>query len=196
MWFISLNLLLCLHLEISSFVWSGRSFRWCSVVSISLCKFTFADSVVYFSMIISKIWSNYYFVYCVRKLALVRKGAIRFIYTVTVYCLYFLFCDYFFIIYIDNGFNICYAATTYFHIIFVKYLFIFILYYLYYLYYIYFLFSFSLVIPILTATGLECGFTLKHIRDMIRTYSHTHTDSWYFDSVWMLHGKSQDCWKG
>ena len=33
LWFISLNLFLCLHLGISSFLWFRRSFPWCSMIN-------------------------------------------------------------------------------------------------------------------------------------------------------------------
>ena len=33
LWFISLNLFLCLHLEISSFLWFRRLFPWCSMIN-------------------------------------------------------------------------------------------------------------------------------------------------------------------
>ena len=33
LWFISLNLFLCLHLEISSFLWFRRLFPWCSIIN-------------------------------------------------------------------------------------------------------------------------------------------------------------------
>ena len=65
------------------------------------------------------------FAYYVRNLTLVLGGTIRFIYRITVYCLCFLFRDYFFLMHIDNWFNICHAAITYFHIIFVDYFMIF-----------------------------------------------------------------------
>ena len=45
-------------------------------------------------------------------MALVGKGAIRFIYKITFYCFCFLFHDYSFIMHIDNWFNICQAAIT------------------------------------------------------------------------------------
>ena len=57
--------------------------EWFLMVSISLLKCTFAGSVVYFSMIVSKIWCNFCFVYYVRNLELIGKGAVRLI---TVYC--------------------------------------------------------------------------------------------------------------
>ena len=88
------------------------------MVSITQFKCTFAGSVVYFFMIIWKVWCNFCFVDYVRNLALVGKGAIRFLYTITFYCFCFLFRDYFFVMHIDNWFNICHAAITYFHIIF------------------------------------------------------------------------------
>ena len=33
LWFISLNFILCLHFEISSFLWFRRSFPWCSMIN-------------------------------------------------------------------------------------------------------------------------------------------------------------------
>ena len=99
--------------------------KWFLMVSITLFKCTFAGSVVYFLMIVSKVWCNVCSAYYVRNLALVGKGTIRFIYTITFYCICFLFRDYFFVMHIDNSFNICYAAITYFHVIFVEYFMIF-----------------------------------------------------------------------
>ena len=99
--------------------------EWFLMVSTLLLNCTFTGSVVCFSMIVSRIWCNFCFVYDVCNLALVGKGEIRFIYTTTVYCQYLLFRDYFFIMHIDNRFNICYAVITYFHIIFVEYFMIF-----------------------------------------------------------------------
>ena len=58
------------------------------VVSIKLFKCTFAGSVVYFFMVISKVCYDFCFIYYVRNLALVVKGAIRFIYTITFCCIY------------------------------------------------------------------------------------------------------------
>ena len=95
--------------------------EWFFMVSISLFKLTFIVSVVYFSIIVSKIWCNFCFVYCGRNLALVGKETIRFIYTITIYCLRFPFRDYFFSLHIDNWFNICHAAITYSHIVFAEY---------------------------------------------------------------------------
>ena len=65
--------------------------EWFFMVSISLFKCTFASSVVYFPMIVWKIWCNFCFVYYVRNLALVGNEAIRFIYTTSVYCLCLFF---------------------------------------------------------------------------------------------------------
>ena len=81
-------------------------FEWFLMVSISVFKCSFAGSVAYFSMIVSKISCNFYFVYYVRNLALVRKGTIKLIYIIMVSYLCFLFRDYFFIMHIDNWFNI------------------------------------------------------------------------------------------
>ena len=67
----------------------------------TLFKCTFAGSVVYFFMIISKVLCNFCFIYYVRNLALVGKGTIRFIYTITFYCFCFLFRDYFFVMHIN-----------------------------------------------------------------------------------------------
>ena len=80
--------------------------EWFLMVSISLFKCTFAGSVVYFSMIVL-MWFLLY------NLALVGKGAIKFIYTITVYWSYFPFRDYLFIVHVDNWFNIWFAAITY-----------------------------------------------------------------------------------
>ena len=99
--------------------------EWFLMVFILLFKCTFASSLVCFSKIISKIWCSFCFVYYVRNLALVGKGKIKFIYTFTTYCSCCLFRDSFFIMHIDNWFNICQTAVTYFHIIFVEYLMIF-----------------------------------------------------------------------
>ena len=84
--------------------------EWFLMVSILVFKCTFANSVVYFSIIVSKIWCNFCFAYYVCNLALVGKGATIFIYTITGYWLYFLFCYYFFMLHIGNWFNICDAA--------------------------------------------------------------------------------------
>ena len=93
--------------------------EWFLMVSISLFNCTFAGSVVYFSMIVSEILYNFWFVYYVRNFALVGKEAIRFIYTIKVYYFCFLFRDHICIMHIENWFNICRAAITFFHIIFV-----------------------------------------------------------------------------
>ena len=95
------------------------------MVSITQFKCTFAGSVVYFFMIIWKVWCNFCFVDYVRNLALVGKGAIRFLYTITFYCFCFLFRDYFFVMNIYNWFNVYHADITYLHIIFVEYFMIF-----------------------------------------------------------------------
>ena len=95
--------------------------EWFLMVSILLFKCTLAGSIVWFSMINSNIWCNFCFVYYARILALVGKGAIRFIYTITVYCLCSVFRFYFFIVHTDNWFDICHAATTYYHNIFGEY---------------------------------------------------------------------------
>ena len=68
--------------------------EWFLMVSISLFKCTFAVTVVYFSVIVSKIWCNIminirFDVYYVCNFAFVGKEAIRFIYTITIYCLCF-----------------------------------------------------------------------------------------------------------
>ena len=68
--------------------------EWFLMVSISLFKSTFAVTVEYFSVIVSKIWCNImiktrFDVYYVCNFALVGKEAIRFIYTITIYCLCF-----------------------------------------------------------------------------------------------------------
>ena len=63
--------------------------EWFLMVSILLFKSSFAGSVVYFSMIVSKIWCNFCFVYNVCNLVLVGKRPIRFIHAITVYCLCF-----------------------------------------------------------------------------------------------------------
>ena len=96
--------------------------EWFLMVSITLFKCTFANSVVNFFMIVLKFWCNFYFLYYVRNLALVGKGTITFIYTITFYCL----CDYVFVMHIDNWFKICHAAINYFDIIFVQYFIIFL----------------------------------------------------------------------
>ena len=52
--------------------------------------------------------------YYVSNLALVGKWTVRFIYTITVYCLCFLFCYYFFIVHTDNlifAKQICHELT-------------------------------------------------------------------------------------
>ena len=100
--------------------------EWFLMVSITLLNCTFTGSVVYFFMIVSKVWCNICFVCYVRNLTLFGKEAIRFTDTITFYCLCFLFRDYFFVINIDNWFNICHAAITYFHVIFVEYFMIFV----------------------------------------------------------------------
>ena len=76
--------------------------EWFFMVSILLFKLTFIVSVVYFSIIVSKIWCNFCFVYSGRNLALVGKETISFIYTITIYCLRFPFRDYFFSLHIDK----------------------------------------------------------------------------------------------
>ena len=91
--------------------------EWFLMVSITLFKCTFAGSAVYFLLILLKVWCNFYFTYYVRNLELVGKGTIRFIYTITFHCFCFLFRGNFFVMHIDNWFNICHAAITYFHII-------------------------------------------------------------------------------
>ena len=95
------------------------------MASITLFKGALAGSAVYFFMIISKVWCNFCFIYYVFNWALVGKGVIRFIYIITFYCFCFLFRDYFFVLHVDHWFNICHAAITYFHIIFVEYFMIF-----------------------------------------------------------------------
>ena len=99
--------------------------EWFLMVSITLFKCTFTGSLVYFFLIVSKVWFNFCFVYYVSNLTLVGKGAIRFIYAITFYCFCFLFPDYFFATHIDNWFNICHASMTYFLIFFVEYFLIF-----------------------------------------------------------------------
>ena len=76
--------------------------EWFFMVSISLFKCTFAVSVVFFSVIVSKIWCKFCFVYHVGNLALIGKGTIKFNYTIPIYFLCFLYRDYFFIMYIDD----------------------------------------------------------------------------------------------
>ena len=100
--------------------------EWFLMVSITLFKCTFAGSAVYFLLILLKVWCNFYFTYYVRNLELVGKGTIRFIYTITFHCFCFLFRGNFFVMHVDNWFNICHAAITYFHIIFVEYFMIFV----------------------------------------------------------------------
>ena len=95
--------------------------EWFLMVSITLFKCTFAGSAVYFLLILLKVWCNFYFTYYVRNLELVGKGTIRLVYTITFHCFCFLFRGNFFVMHIDNWFNICHAAITYFHIIFVEY---------------------------------------------------------------------------
>ena len=95
--------------------------EWFLIVSISLFKCIFADSVVNFFMIVSKISCNFFFVCSVCHLALVEKEAVKFIYTSTIYWLCFLFRDYVFIMQIDNWFYVCHAAITCFRIIFAEY---------------------------------------------------------------------------
>ena len=50
------------------------------------------------------------FVYYVHNLVLVGKRAIRFVYTNTFYCFCFLVRHYYFVVYIDNWFNIYHIA--------------------------------------------------------------------------------------
>ena len=82
---------------------------WFLMVSISLFKFTFADSIVYSSMKVLKIWCDF----CFTIWHWLERGSIRFIHTITVYCLYFPFRAYLFIVHIDNWFNISLAVITY-----------------------------------------------------------------------------------
>ena len=90
------------------------------MVSILLFKLISLVPLLYFSMIVSKIRCNLCLVYYIGNLALVGKGAFRFIYTITIHFLCFLLRDYFFIMYVDNWFDVFHAAITYFHIIFVE----------------------------------------------------------------------------
>ena len=68
--------------------------EWFFMISISLFKYVFACSVVYFSSIVSKIWCNSCFAYYVGNLSLIVVGTIRLFYTITIYCLCFLFRNY------------------------------------------------------------------------------------------------------
>ena len=94
--------------------------EWFLMVSILWFKLISLVPLLYFSMIVSKIWCNLFSVYYIGNLALVGKGTVRFIYTITIHFSCFLFHDYFFIMYVDNWFDVCHAAITYFHIIFVE----------------------------------------------------------------------------
>ena len=58
------------------------------VVFKSLFQCAFASSIVYFSMVVSKIWYNFCIAHYIGNLALVRE-AIKFIYTITTFFLCF-----------------------------------------------------------------------------------------------------------
>ena len=156
------------------------------MVSMSLFKCTFAGSAVYFSMIVSKIWCNFCFVYYVPNLALVGKGTIRFIYTITVYCLYFIFCDYFFIMHSGNWFNICHAAITYFHIAFVEYFIIFMFwncFWIKYRKYLPMLLEKHVEPDDVSLTMIYVCFHFHYLVVWIEVCSHTQIDLRYFDTV-------------
>lgn len=137
-WFTNLNLLLCLLLEISSFLWFNKlclgfyvgflkfcifsSFfflDWFFMVSSSLFKGAFTGSTAHLPFIVLKIWCNFFFVYHVGNLAWVRKRASG------LFVQLQFFCDSFFIMFIDNWFDVCTAAITHFYIIPIEYFMVF-----------------------------------------------------------------------